>query len=46
VLIGLVLARLIERVSWDSIPLPRLRGWERPADLIRGRATSRRASPA
>lgn len=43
VLIGLVLARLIDRVRWDSIPLPRLRGWERPADL---RPTPRPASPA
>jgi membrane-associated phospholipid phosphatase len=33
VLIGLVLARLIERVRWDAIPLPPLRGWERPASL-------------
>lgn len=31
VLLGLVLARLIERIPWDSIPLPALRGWERPA---------------
>lgn len=44
VLIGLVLARLIERIPWDSIPLPRLRGWERPADL--SPATPRRTSPA
>jgi len=43
VLIGLVLARLIDRVRWDAIPLPRLRGWERPADL---RPTPRPASPA
>lgn len=41
VLLGLVLARLIERVPWDSIPLPRLRGWERPAF----RPTPRPASP-
>jgi membrane-associated phospholipid phosphatase len=32
-LLGLVLARLIERVRWDAIPLPNLRGWERPAGL-------------
>jgi membrane-associated phospholipid phosphatase len=31
VLLGLVLARLIERIPWDAIPLPPLRGWERPA---------------
>ncbi|XVU25080.1 phosphatase PAP2 family protein [Actinoplanes sp. CA-054009] len=31
-LLGLVLARLIERVPWDSVPLPRLGGWERPLD--------------
>jgi membrane-associated phospholipid phosphatase len=33
VLLGLVLARLIERVRWDALPLPRLGGWERPAGL-------------
>ncbi|MEU4559849.1 phosphatase PAP2 family protein [Actinoplanes sp. NPDC023936] len=33
VLLGLVLARIIARVPWDSIPLPALRGWERPAGL-------------
>ncbi len=44
VLIGLVLARLIERIPWDAVPLPRLRGWERPASLSSAR--SRRASPA
>jgi membrane-associated phospholipid phosphatase len=31
VLLGLVLARIIERVRFDAIPLPALRGWERPA---------------
>lgn len=34
VLLGLVLARVIDRVPWDTIPLPRLRGWERPAGFI------------
>jgi membrane-associated phospholipid phosphatase len=34
VLLGLVLARLIERVPWDSVRLPKLRGWERPAGFI------------
>jgi len=34
VLLGLVLARLIERVPWDSVRLPRLGGWERPAGFI------------
>jgi membrane-associated phospholipid phosphatase len=33
VLLGVVLARLIERIRFDAIPLPRLRGWERPAGL-------------
>jgi membrane-associated phospholipid phosphatase len=33
VLLGLVLARVIERLPWDAFPLPRLRGWERPAGL-------------
>ncbi|MFC7534926.1 phosphatase PAP2 family protein [Actinoplanes sp. GCM10030250] len=31
VLLGLVLARLLSRVPWDRVPLPHLRGWERPA---------------
>jgi membrane-associated phospholipid phosphatase len=31
VLLGVVLARLIERVPWDAIPLPRLGGWSAPA---------------
>ncbi|MEU8815925.1 phosphatase PAP2 family protein [Actinoplanes sp. NPDC048796] len=31
-LLGLVLARLISRVRWDALPLPRLGGWERPLD--------------
>lgn len=33
VLLGLVLTRLLARVPWDALPLPRLRGWERPAGL-------------
>jgi membrane-associated phospholipid phosphatase len=33
VLLGLVLARLIERIRWDALPLPRLGGWERAAGL-------------
>jgi membrane-associated phospholipid phosphatase len=42
-LLGLVLTRLLARVPWDEVPLPRLRGWERPAGLV----TTRRppASP-
>ncbi|GIF11147.1 phosphatase PAP2 family protein [Actinoplanes teichomyceticus] len=32
-LLGLVLARLVQRVPWDRVPLPDLRGWERPAGL-------------
>jgi membrane-associated phospholipid phosphatase len=33
-LLGLVLARLMARVPWDTLPLPHLRdGWERPAGL-------------
>jgi membrane-associated phospholipid phosphatase len=32
--LGVVLTRLMGRVPWDTVPLPRLRnGWERPADL-------------
>jgi membrane-associated phospholipid phosphatase len=31
VLLGVVLARVIERVPWDAIPLPRWRGWTGPA---------------
>ncbi|AEV88884.1 phosphatase [Actinoplanes sp. SE50] len=30
-LLGLVLARLIERIPWDDIPLPAAGGWSRPA---------------
>ncbi|GID31553.1 phosphatase PAP2 family protein [Paractinoplanes brasiliensis] len=43
VLLGVVLARLIERIPFDRIPLPSLRGWERPADLT---PSDRLASPA
>lgn len=31
VLLGIVLTRLLERLPWDRIPLPPLRGWDRPA---------------
>ncbi|MET0422704.1 MAG: phosphatase PAP2 family protein [Actinoplanes sp.] len=41
VLIGLVLARIIERIRWDAIPLPPLSGWSRPSGLS---ATRPRAS--
>jgi membrane-associated phospholipid phosphatase len=30
-LLGVVLARILERIAWDRVPLPDLRGWERPA---------------
>ncbi|GAA4594054.1 membrane-associated phospholipid phosphatase [Actinoplanes octamycinicus] len=30
-LLGLVLARFLERIPWDRVPLPALRGWNRPA---------------
>jgi membrane-associated phospholipid phosphatase len=40
-LLGLVLARIIDRIRWDAIPLPRSR-WSGPAF----RATLRPASPA
>ncbi|MBB2945772.1 membrane-associated phospholipid phosphatase [Actinoplanes lutulentus] len=33
VLLGLVLARILTRIPWDTIPLPPLKGWERPAGL-------------
>ncbi|MGK5679534.1 phosphatase PAP2 family protein [Actinoplanes sp. URMC 104] len=32
-LLGVVLARLVERIPFDRVPLPALRGWERPAGL-------------
>lgn len=32
-LLGLVLTRLLARVPWDGLPLPRMRGWERKAGL-------------
>jgi len=41
-LLGLVLARLIERIPWDAIPLPSR--WSRPSGLVR--ATVPRASRA
>ena len=34
--LGLVLARLIARIGWNAIPLPRLRGWERPVSFTPG----------
>ena len=33
--LGLVLTRLMARVPWDTMPLPRLGGWARPAGLTR-----------
>jgi membrane-associated phospholipid phosphatase len=33
ILLGLVLTRLLARIPWDDVPLPRLGGWERPAGL-------------
>jgi membrane-associated phospholipid phosphatase len=42
-LLGVVLARLVERIRWDAIPLPKLRGWERPSGLT---PSDRPASPA
>jgi membrane-associated phospholipid phosphatase len=33
VLLGLVLTRLLDRIPWDAIPLPYLRGWNGPAGL-------------
>ena len=41
VLLGVVLARLIERVPWDAIPLPRLAGWSGPAVRPTPRPASR-----
>ncbi|WP_249999582.1 phosphatase PAP2 family protein [Actinoplanes sp. M2I2] len=41
-LLGVVLARLIERIPFDRLPLPALGGWERPAGL---RPSDRSASP-
>lgn len=32
-LLGLVLARLMNRIRWDAVPLPSVRGWSRPAGL-------------
>jgi hypothetical protein len=36
ILLGLFLIRLIDRIPWDAIPLPSLRGWNRPAGLTAG----------
>jgi membrane-associated phospholipid phosphatase len=36
-LLGLFLARLTDRIPWDAVPLPSLRGWSRPAGLSTGR---------
>ena len=33
VLLGFVLARLLQRIPWDRVPLPHLNGWSRPAGL-------------
>jgi membrane-associated phospholipid phosphatase len=41
-LLGVVLARLIERIPFDRVPLPRLSGWERPAGF---RPSDRLSSP-
>lgn len=30
--LGVVLTRLMARVPWETMPLPKLRGWERPLD--------------
>jgi membrane-associated phospholipid phosphatase len=42
--LGLILTHLMARVPWDSLPLPRLNGWEKPAGLRS--PTPRRASRA
>jgi membrane-associated phospholipid phosphatase len=45
VLLGLFLARLIGRVPFDAVPLPALRGWNRPAGFgHRPAVTSDRAA--
>lgn len=36
-LLGLFLARLMDRIPWDSVPLPPLRGWSCPAGLSAAR---------
>jgi membrane-associated phospholipid phosphatase len=36
VLLGLFLTRLLARIPWDTLPLPALRGWNRPAGLSPG----------
>ena len=33
VLLGLFLTRLMARIPWETLPLPSLRGWNRPAGL-------------
>ncbi len=33
VLLGLVLARILQRLPWDTVALPNLRGWNRPSGL-------------
>jgi membrane-associated phospholipid phosphatase len=33
VLLGLFLTRLMARIPWEALPLPSLRGWNRPAGL-------------
>lgn len=42
-LLGLVLARIMAAVSWFTMPLPRLRGWERP---ISPRSSDRLVAPS
>ena len=45
--LGLVLTRLMARVSWDNLPLPHLKdGWERPAELTAPAAGARRRGRA
>jgi membrane-associated phospholipid phosphatase len=36
VLLGLFLTRLIARIPWETLPLPSLKGWNRPAGLTPG----------
>jgi membrane-associated phospholipid phosphatase len=42
VFLGLVLTRLMARIPWDALPLPRLNGWDRPAGI----SSSGPASPS
>jgi hypothetical protein len=37
VLLGLFLTRLMARIPWETLPLPSLKGWNRPAGLTPGR---------